>query len=141
MVPLRQAGNSKCRRRTGLASLGLYRASAYYMCMHMCMHLREQVLDHLAVGGEAMLIVDEELEGFFVDSEDDEPTSRRLSLAGSRTDVWDDEDDGLSQCPTSEVRSLPAFTASHSRPRPEAVDLGNRSGVRRATKPPPERSR
>ena len=94
-----------------------------------------------AVGGEAMLIVDEELEGFFVDSEDDEPTSRRLSLAGSRTDVWDDEDDGLSQCPTSEVRSLPAFTASHSRPRPEAVDLGNRSGVRRATKPPPERSR
>ena len=102
---------------------------------------RSKSLDHLAVGGEAMLIVDEELEGFFVDSEDDEPTSRRLSLAGSRTDVWDDEDDGLSQCPTSEVRSLPAFTASHSRPRPEAVDLGNRSGVRRATKPPPERSR
>ena len=133
MVPLRQAGNSKCRRRTGLASLGLYRASGK--------NAAKQVLDHLAVGGEAMLIVDEELEGFFVDSEDDEPTSRRLSLAGSRTDVWDDEDDGLSQCPTSEVRSLPAFTASHSRPRPEAVDLGNRSGVRRATKPPPERSR
>lgn len=132
MVPLRQAGNSKCRRRTGLASLGLYRTSGKQ---------RSKSLDHLAVGGEAMLIVDEELEGFFVDSEDDEPTSRRLSLAGSRTDVWDDEDDGLSQCPTSEVRSLPAFTASHSRPRPEAVDLGNRSGVRRATKPPPERSR
>ena len=51
-----------------------------------------------------MLIVDEELEGFFVESEDDEPTSRRLSLAGSRTELWrDDEDDGLSQCPTSEV--------------------------------------
>jgi len=50
-----------------------------------------------------MLIVEEELEGFFVDSEDDEPNSRRLSLAGSRTDLWDDEDDGLSQCPTSEV--------------------------------------
>ena len=133
MVPLRQAGNSNGRRRTGLASLGLYRTSGNPQ--------RSKSLDHLAVGGEAMLIVDEELEGFFVDSEDDEPTSRRLSLAGSRTDVWDDEDDGLSQCPTSEVRSLPAFTASHSRPRPEAVDLGNRSGVRRATKPPPERSR
>ena len=53
--------------------------------------------------GHAMLIVEEELEGFFVDSEDDEPNSRRLSLAGSRTDLWDDEDDGLSQCPTSEV--------------------------------------
>ena len=135
MVPLRQAGNSNGRRRTGLASLGLYRASG---------KLSEASLwttSQPAVGGEAMLIVDEELEGFFVDSEDDEPTSRRLSLAGSRTDVWDDEDDGLSQCPTSEVRSLPAFTASHSRPRPEAVDLGNRSGVRRATKPPPERSR
>ena len=53
----------------------------------------------------SMLIVDEELEGFFVESEDDEPTSRRLSLAGSRTELWrDDEDDGLSQCPTSEVR-------------------------------------
>ena len=87
-----------------------------------------------AAARRAMLIVDEELEGFFVDSEDDEPTSRRLSLAGSRTDVWDDEDDGLSQCPTSEVRSLPAFTASHSRPIPEAADLGNRSGVRRATR-------
>ena len=59
---------------------------------------------HLALLlGHAMLIVEEELEGFFVDSEDDEPNSRRLSLAGSRTDLWDDEDDGLSQCPTSEV--------------------------------------
>ena len=50
-----------------------------------------------------MLIVEEELKGFHVDSEDDEPTSRRISLAGSRTGLWDDEDDGLSQCPTSEV--------------------------------------
>ena len=50
-----------------------------------------------------MLIVGEELKGFLVDSEDDEPTSRRISLAGSRTGLWDDEDDGLSQCPTSEV--------------------------------------
>ena len=50
-----------------------------------------------------MLIVEEELRGFHVDSEDDEPTSKRISLAGSRTGLWDDEDDGLSQCPTSEV--------------------------------------
>ena len=49
-----------------------------------------------------MIIINEELEGFDTDDED-ELSLAPLSLRSSRTDLWDDEDERLSQCPTTEV--------------------------------------